>query len=191
VTTLRALRQFLGRDRRLEAISTQEGFARYIGRSQSLIRAVDSGQIQMSGKLAKLIATKTGASFSWLTKMEPGEGDDEILNAEDGPLTYEEVSRRWEQDTRTVPKQILKTLDPPLRPPYRDAKPTQTEALFRAVVRMLGEETQRIAPEDAVMFLADFLWQLEALKQSTDMREWQEKAEPGDDNGDDATPPQP
>lgn len=55
----------------LKKVATQKGFAELVGRSESLIRNVESRIIECSTSLAALISEKTGVSSDWLLGSDP------------------------------------------------------------------------------------------------------------------------
>lgn len=63
----------------LKKFGTQKGFAELVGRSESLIRNVESGIIECSAGLAALISERTGVSRDWLLGKDPA---DEIRSAD-------------------------------------------------------------------------------------------------------------
>lgn len=56
------------------------GFAKWLGRSESLIRNVENGCAALSSNLAKRIAEKTGVSADWM--LNPPTADGPILGAD-------------------------------------------------------------------------------------------------------------
>lgn len=76
----------------LKKFGTQKGFADLVGRSESLIRNVESGIIECSTSLAALISEKTGVSGDWLLGKDPA---DEIRSAD---------GSRW--SPTCIPRQI-------------------------------------------------------------------------------------
>lgn len=92
MTPIRALRSFFEQQTELKPFSSQLGFGKLVGRSESLIRAVESGRVPMSPKLARVIKAKTGVSEDWLMKAEVTV--DEIPSAEGTPLKHVELLAR-------------------------------------------------------------------------------------------------
>lgn len=70
MSPLRALRETLVQIPQLKVASTQAGFARLVGRSESLVRAVESGRVPISEKFARELAVRFGVSTRWLMKKE-------------------------------------------------------------------------------------------------------------------------
>lgn len=70
MSPLRALRESLVQVPGLKEMSTQAGFARLIHRSESLVRAVESGRVPMSSRFARELSARFGVSSDWLEKKE-------------------------------------------------------------------------------------------------------------------------
>ncbi|MCB1469119.1 MAG: helix-turn-helix transcriptional regulator [Rhizobiaceae bacterium] len=64
------LRRFLQSDPDLAAIGTQSGLARFVGKSESLLRNVEKGRQAMKPSLARLLSEKFQISEEWLLKNE-------------------------------------------------------------------------------------------------------------------------
>jgi hypothetical protein len=62
-TTVAVLRQIIGFD--------AESFARFIGRSVSTVKSVESGRLALSRELAKSISRRTGIAIAWLCAGDP------------------------------------------------------------------------------------------------------------------------
>ena len=75
MSPLLALRRHLRGLPHLKGISTQAGFAEFLGRSESLVRAVESGRVEMSAKFAAGIAGKFDIPINWLTREEVEESE--------------------------------------------------------------------------------------------------------------------
>lgn len=90
------LRKFLKGHPELREAATQEGFAKLVGCSKSLVRAVEQGQTKMTPKLARKVQAMTGVSMAWLaTKQDPGQP----IPGEDGePITHSGILSRIEAE---------------------------------------------------------------------------------------------
>lgn len=79
MSPLRALRESLSQLPDQKENSTQAGFARLIGRSESLVRAVESGRVVLSGKLARELSARFGVPLDLLTKEQVDESETRAL----------------------------------------------------------------------------------------------------------------
>jgi transcriptional regulator with XRE-family HTH domain len=75
MSPLRALREFMSQLEDHREFSTQAGFARLLGRSESLIRAVESGRVLLSGKLARELSARFGVPLDFLMKAQVDESE--------------------------------------------------------------------------------------------------------------------
>lgn len=75
MSPLRALRESLAQLPNHIENATQAGFARLIGRSESLVRAVESGRVPMSEKLIRDLSLRFGVPADLLKKNEVTEAD--------------------------------------------------------------------------------------------------------------------
>ncbi|MEP2775357.1 MAG: helix-turn-helix transcriptional regulator [Luteolibacter sp.] len=91
MSPLQGLRIFLERDPALRPASTQAGFARLVGRSEVLIRAVEKGRSKMSRKFARKISQLLAVNEEWLMKY-PMTGNG-IPSADGGKLTHADIHR--------------------------------------------------------------------------------------------------
>lgn len=91
------LRKFMRGHLNLKEASTQQGFARLVGCSKSLVRAVEQGQTKITPKLAKKVQAATGVSILWLSKMQDPEKL--IPAASEGTLTHQAVITRIKKET--------------------------------------------------------------------------------------------
>jgi len=92
VKPTQALRLFLKKHRDLRPHSSQLGFSNLVGRSESLVRAVEAGRLDMSARFAHEISEKIGVAREWL--MEPSVTNPEIPAADGGPLRHDAVIAR-------------------------------------------------------------------------------------------------
>ena len=92
VKPTKALRQFLAKHPDLREWSTQFGLAQIADRSESLLRSVEAGRMEMSPKFARAISNRTGVAFDWLMKTTVDPSD--ISAADGGQLQYEMVIAR-------------------------------------------------------------------------------------------------
>ncbi|RYD85763.1 MAG: XRE family transcriptional regulator [Verrucomicrobiaceae bacterium] len=91
------LRAFLRGHPDLKKASTQEGFAKLVDCSRSLIRAVEQGQTRITERLAEQVVEATGVSLAWLTvKQNPTQP---IPAAGGGILTHQVILGRIEEET--------------------------------------------------------------------------------------------
>ena len=84
------LRLYLEKDPELRSISTQTGFARLVGRSETLIRSLERNRAKMTRKLARKISEVVGADENWLMQ-HPVTGKS-IPSKDGGELTHLEVA---------------------------------------------------------------------------------------------------
>lgn len=93
MTPTKALRIFFDQNEELRPFATQKGFADLIGRSESMIRAMEGSRaVKMSPTLARRISTLTGVSQEWL--MAPDAGGIDIPSFEGLPLRHDAVIAR-------------------------------------------------------------------------------------------------
>jgi len=137
VKPTRALRQFFESHPDLRHLATQLGLAMLVGRSESLLRAVESGRLKMSSKLARALSDKIGVSKEWL--LEPTVTGTEIPAVDGRPLSHETVISRIsasEQNPR------LTAVDPFKTPRAVEEPSYQTDSSKENKLRMaaaLGE----------------------------------------------------
>lgn len=110
MTPIKVLRNFLEQKKELRDSSTQFGLAQLVGRSESMIRAVESGRFPMSRKLAKLLSAITGASVEWLM-LDDVDGK-EIPSTEGGPLKHSDVLTRIHKEISMNLAKVHPKLDP-------------------------------------------------------------------------------
>lgn len=89
MSPIQVLRSFLEKDQDLRSISTQAGFARLVGRSETLIRSVEKERAKLSRKLARKISELVGVDEAWLMQC-PATGN-VIPSKNGGELTHLEV----------------------------------------------------------------------------------------------------
>lgn len=77
-----AIRKALAQTPHLKEFSTQAGFAQLVGRSESLIRAVEGKRVSMSAKLARELAPRFKVSEDWLMQEDVAETDIPVIDAE-------------------------------------------------------------------------------------------------------------
>ena len=92
VKPTQALRQFFSKHLELRAWSTQLGLAQAVDRSESLLRSVEAGRMEMSPKFARALSSRTGVAFDWLMKSTVDPSD--IPAADGGQLEHEVVIAR-------------------------------------------------------------------------------------------------
>ncbi len=92
VTPIRALRQFLQQHPDTEEFSTQQGLAQLVDRSESLVRAIEGGRMEVSRKFAKALSEATGVSRDWLMLSEIS--SEEVPSERGGMLRHEDVVGR-------------------------------------------------------------------------------------------------
>lgn len=90
------LRKFLKGHPDLKQAATQDGFAKLVDCSRSLVRAVEQEQTGISPKLAKKVQATTGVAISWLaTKHDP---EQPIPGADGKLLTHADVISRIKRE---------------------------------------------------------------------------------------------
>lgn len=95
---LKILRRFLKGHPELREAATQEGFAKLVGCSRSLVRAVEQGQTRMTMKFARKVQAMTGVSLVWLAaKQDPGHP---IPGGDGEPITHSGILDRIEAQIR-------------------------------------------------------------------------------------------
>jgi hypothetical protein len=113
---VKILRRFLREHPGFKPFSTQPGFAKFVGCSESLIRTVELDKAKVSGKLRQMIKASTGVSGAWLSSdQRPGFP---IPAEQGGHVTYELVYDKYEKavheremrDARIIP------IQPPIPP---------------------------------------------------------------------------
>jgi hypothetical protein len=109
VTPIKALRHFFEQDKDTKPLSTQFGLSQLVGRSESLIRAVESGRVSLSPKLARLLSMKTGASEAWL--MKPDVDGKVIPSADGGTLNHINVLARVQHEISASLSKVARTLE--------------------------------------------------------------------------------
>ena len=132
MTPLCALRNYLVRFPQLKAMSTQAGLARCLGKSESLVRAVESGRVPMSENFARQLAALFQVPQEWLMKKELS-ADEETppyYNARTGefysfPLPNEYDLIAWRERLEDWLRKIESPKDKsfPNPPPRRDPPP--------------------------------------------------------------------
>lgn len=96
MTPTKALRIFFDQNEALQGFATQKGFAGLIGRSESMVRAMEGSRgVKMSPMLARRISALTGVSEEWL--MAPEAAGIDIPSCEGPPLLHEAVIARISQ----------------------------------------------------------------------------------------------
>lgn len=108
------LRLFFENHPELKHLSTQLGLAKLGDRSESLLRAVEGGRLNMSAKFARTLSDKTGVSKAWL--LEKSVSGTEVPAVDGSPLRYETVIARLKGESAQKPQQIA--ADPPSIPKY-------------------------------------------------------------------------
>lgn len=89
---IRVLRRFLQQHPETKEFSSQLGIAQLVDRSESLVRAIEGGRMEMSPKFARALSAMTGASKDWL--LQPDVDPEEVLSESGGRLRHEEVLDR-------------------------------------------------------------------------------------------------
>lgn len=89
MSPIQVLRSFLEKEPDLRSISTQAGFARLVGRSETLIRSIEKERAKLSRKLARKISELVGVDETWLMQC-PTTGN-VIPSKDGGELTHLEV----------------------------------------------------------------------------------------------------
>lgn len=125
VRPIRVLRRFLQQHPETKEFSSQLGIAQLVDRSESLVRAIEGGRMEMSPKFARALSAMTGVSKDWLMRPDV---DPEVVPAErGGSLQHNEVVAR-------VRHQIKSNLD--------DAAASLAEARIR---KESGDEAKGVA----------------------------------------------
>lgn len=86
MSPLQLLRMFLQQDPTCRSASTQAGFAKLVGRSETMIRAIEKNRTPISRKLAKHISYLLGVDEDWLLQYPVTPGP--IPTAEGGELRH-------------------------------------------------------------------------------------------------------
>jgi transcriptional regulator with XRE-family HTH domain len=86
MSPLQLLRMFLQQDPTCRSASTQAGFAKLVGRSETMIRAIEKNRTPISRKLAKHISYLLGVDEDWLLQYPVTPGP--IPTSEGGELRH-------------------------------------------------------------------------------------------------------
>lgn len=93
----KALRLFFSKHLELRELSTQLGLAQLVDRSESLLRSVEAGRMEMSPKFARALSKMTGIDPDWL--MKPSVDSSPIPSVDGGPLQHGMVIARIKSET--------------------------------------------------------------------------------------------
>lgn len=89
MSPIELLRNFFDNDEILRPMANPLGFAKLVGRSESLIRSLEKGRLEVTEKLARRISSITGVPEAWLQgSVEP---TDSIPCRDGGELTVEKL----------------------------------------------------------------------------------------------------
>jgi hypothetical protein len=140
VTPTKALRIFFDQNEDLRPFATQKGFADLIGRSESMIRAMEGSRgVKMSPTLARRISTLTGVSQEWL--MAPEAAGIDIPSFEGQPLGHMTVIARingqLDRNLKLVGKNFEGDPAEIAHPPSEDSRSTQNRRLAAVTTKLM------------------------------------------------------
>ncbi len=143
--SIRILRRYLRAHNLLKIFSTQAEFAKMVGCSESLIRAVESGRIAMTLNLKEKIQRATGVQGYWLTEQQvPGAP---IPAAEGGQFTHETMLDRIEELKRGTEALI------PLKCPKKELARAVGKLVETTLLEMLNRGDTRLIDDIKKLFL--------------------------------------
>lgn len=158
---LAVLRSLLERNHDTREFATQNGFAKILGKSPSLIREVESGRHEMSPKLARLISGMTGASIAWLMEKEvagtsvPSEDGGEVSG-----VSFLGLLENWNPSTQVVkrvPRRAARPGEPPPRAQIEEGKYSSNRIRLRAQISVTIRSATRGLDDGELARLTDDL----------------------------------